>query len=83
MSDSNTSSGGMGLTGILFLIFLVLKLTGVGAVANWSWWAVTSPLWIGAIFWTLVLGVLMASDLSDGPIRRRPRQNWKDMIDKD
>lgn len=29
--------------GNLFLVFLILKLTGV---ITWSWWAVTSPLWI-------------------------------------
>jgi hypothetical protein len=28
------------------LIFLVLKLTNY---IDWSWWWVTSPLWIGAI----------------------------------
>ena len=27
----------------LFFIFLILKLTGI---INWSWWWVTSPLWI-------------------------------------
>jgi len=36
------SSGGSGM-GILFLVFLVLKLT---SVINWSWWWVTAPLWI-------------------------------------
>lgn len=36
-------SEGVGLSVILFLIFLVLKLTG--AIA-WSWWWVTAPLWI-------------------------------------
>lgn len=29
--------------GTLFLIFLVLKLCGL---ITWSWWWVTSPLWI-------------------------------------
>ena len=29
--------------GTLFIVFLVLKLTNV---INWSWWWVTSPLWI-------------------------------------
>ena len=29
--------------GFLFILFLILKLTGV---INWSWWWVTSPLWI-------------------------------------
>ena len=28
---------------ILFIVFLVLKLTNV---VNWSWWWVTAPLWI-------------------------------------
>ena len=35
----------MGLPGVLFVIFLVLKLCGV---IDWSWWWVTSPLWIAA-----------------------------------
>lgn len=34
---------GLGLGSILFVVFLVLKLTGVIA---WSWWWVTAPLWI-------------------------------------
>jgi uncharacterized membrane protein len=29
-------------TGLLFITFLVLKLT---EVINWSWWWVTAPLW--------------------------------------
>ncbi|GAA2068763.1 hypothetical protein [Williamsia deligens] len=37
----------LGLTEALFLVFLVLKLLGVTAVAGWSWWWVTAPLWIG------------------------------------
>ena len=43
---------------ILFLIFLTLKLAGVGVVATWSWWAVTSPLWIGAILIILLVAFL-------------------------
>jgi len=35
--------------GIIFLIFLTLKLAEVGAVATWSWWWVTCPLWIGPV----------------------------------
>ena len=35
--------GGTSFTGLLFLVFLTLKLTNV---INWSWWWVTSPLWI-------------------------------------
>lgn len=33
----------IGLSGILFLIFLTLKLTNN---IDWSWWWVTSPIWI-------------------------------------
>ena len=40
---SKSKSSGIGLTGVLFVVFLVLKLTGN---IDWSWWWVTSPLWI-------------------------------------
>jgi len=40
------TNSGMGIIGVIFMIFLILKLSGVGSVANWSWWWVTSPLWI-------------------------------------
>lgn len=35
----------LGLTEVLFLILLVLKLTHH---IDWSWWWITAPLWIGA-----------------------------------
>ncbi len=37
------SGGGIGFGGVLFIVFLVLKLTGH---ITWSWWWVFSPLWI-------------------------------------
>tara|TARA_R110002096_G_scaffold339443_1_gene532775 strand:+ start:357 stop:581 length:225 start_codon:yes stop_codon:yes gene_type:complete len=36
--------------GLIFLIFLTLKLAEVGVVATWSWWWVACPLWIGPAF---------------------------------
>mgnify|MGYP003113128944 CR=1 FL=1 len=54
-SSSNASSGGIGLCGFVFLIFLFLKLAEMGTVATWSWWWVTSPLWIPI---SLVLGIM-------------------------
>lgn len=33
----------IGFPGALFIVFLILKLTGVIA---WSWWWITSPLWV-------------------------------------
>lgn len=47
--SSSSSSGGF----LLFIVFLVLKLTGV---IDWSWWFVTMPLWIGL---ALTLGFLL------------------------
>lgn len=37
---------------LLFLVFLVLKLTGVIA---WSWLWVTAPLWIGLVLSLITL----------------------------
>ena len=30
--------------GLLFLVFLALKLAEIGVVSTWSWWWVTAPL---------------------------------------
>lgn len=44
MSESTTAaSGGIGFSGLLTLVFIVLKLCHV---IDWSWWWVLSPLWI-------------------------------------
>ena len=58
MSKSNSNSGGIGLGGAIFLVFLILKLAGIGQVATWSWWWVTSPLWISALFAISVFAVV-------------------------
>lgn len=42
MSDSKTSSGGVGFLGLLTIAFIVLKLC---KVIDWSWWWVTCPFW--------------------------------------
>lgn len=56
MSKEKTTSGSIGLGTIVFLIFLVMKLGEIGQVAEWSWFWVTSPLWIPIAF-LLSLGV--------------------------
>lgn len=60
MSKEKTSSAGFGIATVLFLIFLVLKLAEIGQVKDWSWWWVTSPLWISAL---LVLGILVITGI--------------------
>ena len=54
-NTSNTTSGGVGFTGLLQAAFIVLKLIGV---IEWSWVWVLSPTWISAILVTVVLLVV-------------------------
>ena len=56
--NKQNGSAGFPILTILFLIFLTLKLAGIGVVATWSWWAVTSPLWIGAILIIVLVAFL-------------------------
>jgi hypothetical protein len=43
MSDkSSSTTGGIGVVGLLGVAFVVLKLCDV---INWSWWWVTAPFW--------------------------------------
>ena len=51
--------GGVGFAGLLFMVFLVLKLTGV---IDWSWWWVTAPLWgaaLLAVITVLVVAIIV------------------------
>lgn len=50
MANKKEDNSGLGLTGVLFIVFLVLKLCGV---ILWSWWWVTSPLWIPVVCYIL------------------------------
>lgn len=66
-NKQQVASSGLGLGTIVFLIFLVLKLAGIGQVAAWSWWWVCSPLWIPvaiiaaiAVILFVVLGIASA-----------------------
>lgn len=56
MSDKiQVSGGGIGLGGLLFVAFLVLKLCGV---ITWSWWWVFSPLWIPIVILLVIVVVI-------------------------
>lgn len=43
---------GVGFAGLIFLVFLVLKLCNV---IQWSWVWVTAPLWINAIIYIILV----------------------------
>ena len=47
---------GVSFTGVLQIIFLVLKLTGL---INWSWLWVLAPTWISIGLFVVVLLVLL------------------------
>ena len=75
MSENNKNTaigGGLTFLQVLFLIFLVLKLTGKTVVASWSWWWVTAPLWGGfaivAVIWIIIIIILGLAVLLNKPL---------------
>jgi len=57
--SEKSSGNGIGFFSVLFLIFLVLKLTGN---ITWSWWWVTAPLWVPIAL--LIIIVITATVIS-------------------
>lgn len=55
MSRESSSGGGLGICGVLLIVFITLKLTGN---ITWSWVWVLAPLWIpfGIVIVLLLLG---------------------------
>lgn len=43
MSNESSKSSGLNFSGLLTIVFITLKLTGVIA---WSWWWVLAAFWI-------------------------------------
>ncbi len=65
-TKSSSGGGGVGIGGLLFVLFVGLKLTGY---IDWSWWWVTAPLWgvfaIAAAVMLVPLAFLALSALID------------------
>ena len=67
MSKSESSGGsGIGVFGLLGVVFVTLKLCGV---IDWSWWWVTAPFWGGfailaAIFVIGVAGIRIGEGIA-------------------
>ena len=70
---------GPGLPALLFLVFLVLKLTGF---IGWSWWLVTAPLWgplaiviavavVAGFVWAVLTLAILAWEWVEGRWRAR------------
>jgi hypothetical protein len=52
MSNTTSSSSGIGFTGLLTIVFITLKLIGY---ITWSWVWVLSPLWISGVILIVIL----------------------------
>ena len=46
---------GIGILGLLGLIFITLKLCHV---IDWSWWFVLAPFWIGIVAWLIIVNII-------------------------
>ena len=66
MSDTPSRTSGIGTTTVLFIVFLVLKLT---ETIDWSWWWVTAPVWIPIAF-VLALLLIVGLVLSIGHVAK-------------
>lgn len=58
--SDNKRSGGIGLFGVLQIVFLVLKLTGL---IDWSWVWVLSPMWISVGIFLIALLIIVAANI--------------------
>lgn len=63
MSENlEVSHNGIGVLGLLGIVFVTLKLVGIEPVASWSWWWVTAPFWGGfALAILIFVGVLLVA----------------------
>jgi len=50
------SSGGIGFAGLLTIVFITLKLTGV---IDWSWIWVLCPIWLGIAIPIVLFSVIL------------------------
>lgn len=72
--SKSASSGGLGITGTLLVVFVVLKLTGN---VSWTWTWVLAPMWLPWLFvaavWLLIVAPcrLVAAVLEARRTRRR------------
>lgn len=57
MASSSSSTGGIGLVGVLTVIFVSAKIFEWDPIAQWSWWWVLSPLWISTIIGLSIFAV--------------------------
>ena len=77
--NKNSGSSGLGLSSVLTIIFVVLKLVGV---IDWSWWWVLSPTWISIGLWLIFVVIYVICDYHANKkygftSKRGKRDKWK------
>ncbi len=76
MSSNKSSSSGIGICGVLTIVFVVLKLVGV---INWSWLWVLCPLWIDILLTVIVLVIIA---IIDNKNKKENMEEWENkMVD--
>jgi len=55
MENKSSSSSGIGFSGLLTIVFIVLKLMGY---ISWSWLWVLSPIWISLILVIVIIAIV-------------------------
>jgi len=86
MSKSNSSSSGIGVTGLLGVAFVVLKLTNT---IDWSWWWVLCPFWamfpvfiIVAMIWATVQFTRQKKETQYFKERAKPRSKFAERLEE-
>ena len=75
-NKNNSSSGGIGFTGLLTIVFIILKLCGV---IGWSWVWVLSPIWISVALAVLIIAVwfIIVCREDEPKTKKRGTGKWK------
>ena len=71
-AKSTVTVGGTSFLNLLFLVFLVLKLTNV---ITWSWWWVTAPLWIPVALAVVICAVVFVCAVIAAGVTKRD-ERW-------
>ena len=74
MDNSEAVYNGISINMVVFIVFLVLKLT---KVINWSWWWITAPLWIPTGL-ALAIFIICFAVLSISEVVKMHKDNKKD-----
>lgn len=65
--ETKTLSSSISLPSVMiFLIFLIMKLTETEPFADWSWWWITSPLWLPSAIALSILAIAVIAFVSVG-----------------